>query len=421
MRRIWNAAAMLALAVGGGGVLAAQDASLVQVRIERLRVAAVAADRVELTARCTIVSSVAARLGGVSFRDMRLDGWLPVFIAPQQPPLTLERNAAQALPPLQATVYMEDVSSVARLKAMLDKSAIRVEGEAVARLHLSLAGRLGLRNLHPVAMAILDEPAEMAPEAESSSLAAGLDVLSLAEHATRLVEDISPVEVVRVTDPRLLAAGVTVHTRYRLEQNGQSRTMEATWLGVRVGPHLLAVPDEAIEPWAYSPQVARKLERHDARVDTASLEISAKSLGESGEVWSLRNGTLTVLRRGRPEQEQFVLNAEGEQLSLPDRASTGNYALLKVKAEGPAAVIAPGAAMGDGDAEVLRPDGNGGADAESLGIAADGALSRPLPQEYFGSPVIGEVAVTGMIVAEGRALPVAGMVTADDRRRAEQP
>lgn len=400
--------------------LSAQTTAAASVRLHHLHLISVTTDKAEFTADCTLLPALSARLEGLSFRGILLDRWLPVFIDPSNAALTLTKDQALPIPALHLTVYLADVPSMEKLRQMLGESSVSLEGEVRAHLRLSLPGRLGLANLHPVALFLLNQPVDVDVGAEEQVVVGGVGLLAIAGEAAHIAQQVLPVQVKPVEDPRLRSAAVRVQTRYAITSGSQSKVMQVVRMGIWIAPRLLLVPDEVLEPWAFAPGVAIRLAHGGAHLDRASVEITAGPLDSPDDAlpWSLTRGDLQILRRGKPQDERLVVSPDGEQIKLLRRDSPGNFALLVVKSYPTSLALTPASDLqSDDTVELLyrRPDGH----TQDLKLTADPGieLSRPVSPGSFGSPVLTGQGVAGMVQSETSTLPVRGVVTPEDMQR----
>jgi hypothetical protein len=385
-----------------------------------LRLQSLLADHAEFTAEVTVLAHVAAKLEDLQFRSMRLDNQIPAFVEPLTGSFTLSPGAFLVLPPVHITLYFADLPSATRLQSMLDDASVKLTGEVRAGMHLSLLGKITVLDLHPTAVLTLHQNVPLRRENVDTTTQLGVGLLALAQKAigtsTSILSQLSGISVTAgrsdAEAKRYATSIVLVRTTYRM-RGSRSEVHQCERLGFWVRAHDVLIPEESLEPWAFSAEVANT----GGKIDEASVEISVQSLGGALDQayarapWTRSNGDFTVARRGDPMRNRLVA-ADRKVISVLEEGSSGNFAVLHFSEATGNALPRSGDAMAAGESLlILQRQSGGGLPLRSLLVTSRGGeamgLSRPLDESAFGSAVIsGRGAVVGLVVAEGTVIPI---------------
>jgi hypothetical protein len=423
----------------------------VSLHLDYIRLASVGPDHVELSAQFDIIPGISANLQEISFSSMRMNGQVPVFIAPLYADLALKKDQKRELPPLQVTIYYADLPSLEPLKEILDAHNVKIGGEMRAELRVSLLNRLILRNLHPTTVAVLDQDVPFRRSAADAPTQMGVDLLALVQKAVRTAEGALGLAVPaqwrgsrRGEGDEQLRSVLLVHTAYRAEMGGSEPLQSSDRLGFWIGPHLVLIPDEALQPWAYSPLIADGLAKRARKVDEESVEVTIQPLvadeehGTLAPPWSLKRGDFSVYRRGKPDEKHVVLPAQARDVVIRQRGSAGNFAVLQFRKTisghpiNLTPVIRAGEQIGPrhwgGDQlSVIRRAAPAGDVTKTFRLLEIGGgvsggvlhLSRPLDDATFGSPVVSSAGAIGMVQSETGAIALSSIINAREIEEAE--
>ena len=177
---------VLRVAIAGMGVWAAsgmaqpamQAAVLGDLQVKEVNVAEIDTAHVKLAVDMNLTTTQTATLENLRLCSLHLNG-LPVFAAPLNQEIVLKKGVATALPPVYVTILFRDLRSTDPLRRMIEKQSVRVDGELVADVHLSLLEKLALHTEHPGVEIALgqDVPADVGGSALQRNLA--LSILSV--------------------------------------------------------------------------------------------------------------------------------------------------------------------------------------------------------------------------------------------------
>ncbi len=400
---------------GGGAEAGGVAVTLQSVTLHRLL-----GDRAELLAAIEITPAMNAVLRGVRFRGMRLDEKTPVYMEPLRGEFVFERGKPVSLPNARISVFYSDFPTPAVMDGMLDRHRVRVTGEVWADLDMSLLGKLAKRDLHPVAALQIDQNVPFDEAAVDGPTQLGVGALALAQRALGTsVSLLDRVAGVRITaesglpGAQIVAPVVVVRTTYQMKGKDGTSTNSCVRMGFWVDERHVLVPAEVLEPWAYSVGTAAALDRGETAATVDTDVFSASAAGGAGERgWSRARGDFLVVERGHPERIRLLM-PNGRAVTVLERESAGNFALLEFgRAAGtPVVRLAPGllsgslSGAGAGDMTVLRRSAGDGRALRvlDLGRGDPGTalqIPRPVNEAVFGSPLMLEGGVVGMIVGE---------------------
>lgn len=401
------------------------DPGPLEIRLSGLRLQSLLADHAEFTAEVSVLAHAAAKLEDIQFRSVRLDNQIPAFVEPLTGSFALSPGAFLALPPVRITLYFADLPSATRLQSMLDESSVKLTGEVRAEMHLSLLGKIAVLDLHPTAVLILNQDVPLRRESVDTTTQLGVGLLALAQKAigasTSLLSQLSGTSVTAGRSDaearRYASSIVLVRTTYRM-RGRSSEVHQCERLGFWVRAHDVLIPEESLEPWAFSAEAANI----GGKVDKASVEISVQSLrgtldqrySAAPAPWIRSKGDFTIARRGTPTRNRLVA-ANRKVISVLEEGSSGNFAVLHFDhATGNALPRSEDMMPAEDNLLILQRQSGGGLPLRSLLVTSRGSeaigLSRALDESTFGSPAIsGRGAVVGLVVAEGTVIPISSL------------
>jgi len=400
----------------------------VRITVDRLEFSGVSADHLSFRLYTHVTAFRNARVKRVRFFGMRL-GEIPFFIEPMEERMELKSGQNTAASPIPVTVYFRDLDSLQTLEDAVKAGEIRVTGRARAELDLGLVERLAVGQLNGLAdISLTGKFPVVVPGGEVGKTAAivairgaqkALPAASAALNQLGGSPSLRAHEVSDLYKPWL----VMVDSRYALLlDSGKKIDVNETWLGVRVSDDLVVLPDEAVQPWRYDPDVVLALESNTAQLVPDARELSIHFDGMRGDAPSLANGGLRIERSSRVEKESLLVQDDEKRVrvAVAKRASNSNYDILRIvqtddAASGQRPVFNSQRAVFNSHPEQqsfdrvgvfhLTPAGK----LEVVLMAAhvrDGrvVLDSPVDDSAFGSIVVGPDGIVGMVQDERSAM-----------------
>lgn len=447
-RRVGAVVAVIPLLLCGWAPIAAGqtavDAEPLRLVVHRVVLDRLAADHAELSVEADAVAGVDAELKTLRLSGVRLDG-TPVYVDPLAGQIELRRGVPLQLPRVRMVVYYTDLPTPTALDNMLAVHHVRVTAEVRAQLQASILSKLLMGDLHPVAALPIDEQAGFDRAAVDPGIQAGVGLLSLAQQAlgatVSVAEQLTGMQVSLEANPVSEAERrglLLVRTTFRTRGSAQQRVCER--LGIWLDDEYALVPAEALKPWAYSLSTTETSSGERDDVDPGSVQTVLVPFGAdatSGSVAEIRNFKVHLQGRG---QESRVISPARKQITVLERSSLGNFAILHVNGTGDAH-DAPGGftgarSWGDDSARTLRvyrynPNLTSRLrflqfddDEASAGTASLlHRLPRPVDSSMFGSPVLLGGEPVGMVVSETSwiGLPAMGRGDVGDSRAVATP
>jgi len=429
------------------------------IRIEKIELADVAVDRVHLAVYPEIVPYVDAKIDGIRFYSMRLNG-MPIFIPEVSEPLNLRAGQRIRLRrPLEVTIFFRDLSSLQSVIDLIRNSQVRLEGTAIFEARLSLLPALVLRTRTARAPMRFQVDVPVTLPVSRLTREAAQRILQLAEPGSRTLRG-KIVTLIDSTESRrrlMQDFGNTLLfavARYTLaDANGKKYPMESSGIAFRIEPKRYILLRELAEPWHFDPAIEMQLKKKKVAVVEGSYELllwpvgahlvrsGTELLPANAYSYSKQQFHLTVSSRN--DAAKMVTAGAGQTpgiVSSLDRASAGNLATVDFD------LAPPGLPVREMD---RHPAPNGfssllvfrfGAgvlmdvvEPEILSLSAKVSGSRlvlddPIDATAWGSPMISENGVAGILqdeksgilfttAADTLKLPAA----AEDKARLAQP
>jgi hypothetical protein len=169
-------------------------------------------------------------------------------------------------------------------------------------------------------------------------------------------------------------------------------------LGFHRGDAEVLVPAEAVEPWMFDGPIAEALA-------SGALEIVPEAIDVIAGEYSLRKGTLAVVEVGRDKSKGLSVERR-RTYALRDRASSTNVARLHIAGLQSTRMEETNET---GDVAVFRMRDGGGTELLMLSTAIENGRARlvdPVDSRAFGSPVIHEKGVLGIVVGHTTIAPL---------------
>jgi hypothetical protein len=383
------------------------------------------AEKVVFTVGLSVVSDRALTLDSIDVTQLRLNT-LPVFASPLAGPIQLLPGKPWVpATPLTVTVYLRDIVSMQPLSDALQSSSVLIEGELFARVQLKLIERLAMREGSASVPVKLHEqvPLEV-PGGALGKMSAQL-LLTAADAALKQVR--GPAQTLAGGLPQRVlaenaAAIVSIRSTYRIADTAAHTETEATWhgMGFFTGPRTLVTVAEALEPWAFDPELALALRDGRYTIVPNSLHLEATT-GASPHTLQLGTDLTAAHLRGLKKHEIVEPRETGGvvKAQVAERAGPHNIAILTVT--GPWTSTTPLAASSlqsptTGpwpETIALRPAPSPTPtgptlDPIQLPAALDSSrikLGSLVDATVFGSPLLGPDGILGMVQDENSALP----------------
>jgi hypothetical protein len=428
--------AALRIAVTGLGVLAAasgmaqpgvQAARVGDLQVKEVNVAEIDTSHVKLAVDLNLTATQSATFENLRLCSLHLNG-LPVFAAPLNQEIVLKKGVATALPPLYVTVLFRDLHTVEPLRRMIEKQSVRIEGEMVADLRLTMIEKLALHTQHPsVEIDLAQEvPADVGGTALERSVAltilgvidSGLQVSSA---AGKYIPGAQP-QWIRDLETNAPANLFAVEASYTLAQGDTSYPVASVQLGFRVASGAVVTTAEAQTPWKYDADFLSAVQSGTVKLVKNSQEIQLRPIG-LGDPLRLSAKDFAVEMRGRSEEDNLIaVGGSGHgKIQVLRRASPTSLAVLALHApagqtSGFAAASAAVAAQDSWEQVAvfrLREDPvtkKPSLDVLQMGALREGKgiqLSEPVDAAVYGSPIITPDGVIGLVQDErmGAFLP----------------
>lgn len=356
MRKFILLMAAILLAASAGLAQAVQSEAApdlngqVQVEVVKTSLVDYSTSKLVLGLTLAVTSKRDVTLDQIMLADLRMNG-LPLYAAPVASKLQLKAGNKTLLPdPLPVTVYLRDLDSVAPLHDALSNGHATLDGTAYATVHLNFLETMVLFTKHVNVAANIHEDVPFTVPGGNMAKNTALTLLEGADKALRAISNTVDNgrnwasgfrhTVMQNYAPRVMLA----YSRFELK-DPQGHTTASDWHGVAValGPDLLLLPREAIEPWKFDPEIADAISSKRASLNRSSYDLwlwpaSAPVLNSNKEL----NGD-AALRLSRkqfsvlsvPDDDQQKLLALGDsgktqKIALEKRDSSSDLALLHI-------------------------------------------------------------------------------------------
>jgi len=377
------------------------------------------------SARIAITIAITSAKGGtvekITFGNLKLND-LPLYAAPYTEKFSLKEAQSFELPhPIEVATYFRDLDTTKPLQEAIQSGRVTVSGDALLTVHLNAAEKMFLfekRATIPVTFK------REVPINIPGGLLARLAAVKLLQGADAAAKSFSPTvskwvpgsQFRRDVGAQYLKNVMFAFSKYTATAR-DGRVIDMEWSGVAllVAGDKVILPKEAIEPWAFDPDVVVATGSKDLKVDVKSLDLW---------LWA-PNVVRTSTNALKLSQQDFKVTASGDldsikihrsdtkKVQLRRRDTDGDVALLTLAK--PFADFAPlrfSTAEGPAwdTAAVVRFRNNQDAlpDIVLLPASRDGhriTLGTPIDSHAFGSPLIAPDGVIGMVQDERSALP----------------
>ena len=407
-----------------------------EVRMDEVSLTGAQPDRVTLRAKLEVIPSKSIQAKSFTFSAMKVNG-LPVYISPLEGSFELKQGQPLRLPDLQIVVYTRDVTSVAPLREVVDHQKASLSGMITATVRANLLEEMALHSLRPrIVLPFSMEVPILIPGGEVGrrTALATLDVIGqITPAAAKLLggffpgEDAAWREDLSRNQSRHL---VLIHTSYVVVDQATSTPFESEQIGFWAGPSTVLATEEAVAPWQFDPEMQARLAAQHTHIDKNSIAITVRPLVGSDApetpAWTLAQGDFTIAAGGSPSKSRETFSSNLAAIKVRERASTGNYAVLRFRPEiGGDPVRLAGSVTGEDRVamfRVMRNTDDGKIQPEV--ILLPGSLSgqqiqlgQPVDESAFGSPVFTRDGAVGLLQDQSSATLLSAMKHLDSQQK----
>lgn len=406
----------------------AEAAPSINVTIDKVNVEDIAQDQIQLAVSLTLQSATDVAVRQITFEGVQLNG-LPLYLAPVQQRIALKSNQPFQLPePLRVSLYFRDLDSTRPLQTLISERRVRVEGiiyleaEVPALVRVLLLGR----RVHVPIPFQQDIPVNVPEGKITQSIMLG--ALTMASSLIGSVGSVVESALTRTSvwrdqlwrdvAPRLLLG----YTKFALrDRTGQQSVMEFTGAGLRISSNQFVFCKGLVEPWKFDPEVVAAIKRDGLSLVKAEYDISIwPANADLNETTSLKlsKSDFQVVRQPRDDNRGFYTiqeNGKPRKVTVHQRDSEANLVLFEFRTP-PNTVeeIQPfetATKTWDRVAVFRFPAGvhDKKARPDLVFLPASLAnsrikLSRPVDSSAWGSPVITQQGILGLIQDETTAI-----------------
>lgn len=431
----FGVAAIIALQSAAWG-FAGQEAP-VSVAVEDVSLVSLTPEKVQLNARVSISSSRGVTLREIAFDRMRING-LPFYASPMSEGLVLAANQkVTPQKPVSLTVYFRDLTSLRPLRALVQDGKITVTGTAYADVRLN-----------PAVKVLLFTTRVRVPVPVETTTDLHFPIPALGRHAALVLLDGAQVALDKMNGVMRSASGllseqrkifweryapvlVLAHATYSLQDEaGGVFNFESTATGFRFAGSRVLLPKSVVEPWKFDPFAAAsmaqdstlKVTGYDLWIWPADAALrDEKDQLLPAQAWRLSAQQLRLSPAPKDDFEtMYVPNADGKPQKVRVHRRQGASALalaeiVEASAQSFEPVFASGEASAALPVGLFRfPQGMESRKAQpdlvtnSLRQASGRLqLDSPVDSTGWGSPVISEAGIVGILVGENSVVPMA--------------
>jgi hypothetical protein len=434
--------AALRVAIAGMSVFAAaggmaqpvlQAATVGEFHVKEVNVVEIDTSHVKLAVDLNLVAAHTATMENLRLCSLHLND-LPVFASPLNQEMVLNKGVTTALPPVYVTVLYRDLRTTEPLRRMIENQSVRIEGELVADVRLTMIEKLALHTQHPSVDIALnqDVPVDLGGKALERNIEltilgvidTGLKAKSMAD---KYLLGLQPqwIRDLQANGPANLYA---VESSYTLTKGEVSYPVSSVQLGFRVAPAGVVTTAETQAPWKYDAEFLEAVQSGAVKLVKNSLEIQLRP-DVQGDPLRLSAKDFTVDMRGTSEEDNLIaVSGRHGKMKVLRRASPTSLAVLTLSA--PPASQSQAAQLPAGltpalaavvaqdswdhvavfrmreDAVTKQPS----VEVLQLGARREGQgirLTEPVDAAVFGSPIVTPDGVIGLVQDEqaGAFLP----------------
>lgn len=390
--------------------------------IQSIELHAVHSNRLELAVHALVRSSEPVTIRSIGFESMRLNA-LPIYVSPVRQSMKLDPARPAVLRSGLVSVYYRDFKSMAPLREMMDRNSAQLAGRARITVELPLVPKLLL--LNPAVEIVVPLSGTIPLTIPGGSPVRRAAIASIGPVDSALTFGRGAVASLRRRFGWLEELGdesrssvVLIETTYALASGNESVRHTLHGLGFPISHNQLLVTAEQIEPWAYDPAIMHRIADRKAALDDSAYDIRIRTARQGagpGPEFTLRSNQIRVARSSARMETALVLSGGAlRRTELRRRDSDRNLALLEFVAKPPAMNI-PATAI-----EAVQKQQRWGRlalfrfvrEGQGLPALADIVLMNgvrkgdrimlraSVDSTAFGSPVIGEQGVIGIVQDE---------------------
>ncbi|MGD0682531.1 MAG: hypothetical protein ABR990_10805 [Terracidiphilus sp.] len=419
-------AGMSVLAATGGLAQPAMQAPTVgDFQVKEINVAEIDTTHVKLVVDLSLFATQSATLENLRLFSFHLNGQ-SVFASPLNQEMVINKGTTVALPPVYITMLFRDLHTTEPLRRMIENQSVRIEGELVADVRLTLMEKLALHTQHPSVEIALNQEVPVTLGGTPLERNVALSILKVIDNgfkvktvADKYIPGMQP-QWIRDLQANARANLFAVESTYTLTKAGARYPVTSVHLGFRIAPAQVVTVAEAQAPWKYDAEFLGAVQSGAAKLEKHSLEILLRPVAQ-GDPLRLSARDFTVNMRGASEEGTLIpANGKRGKMKVLHRVSPTSLAVLTLhEPPTPPALAAASAwvaaqesweqvavfrvredtATRKPSVEVIQLR----ARREGLGIR----LSEPVDAAVFGSPIVTPEGVIGLVQDEqtGAFLP----------------
>jgi hypothetical protein len=375
----------------------------------------------------------------VAFDQLQVNG-VPFFAAPLSDKLVLPANVKVIPPkPLSLTVYLHDLDNLRPLRALVANGKLSVTGMAYADVSLNPAAKLLLFTNHARVPVKVQNSLELQVPGAAVGRNATLALIDAAQAAL----DNAGSRWQMVTKwfsqwrkqlwEQYAPALVLAHSTYQLQDAaGKTYPFDATAVGFRVAGKQVLLPKSVLEPWKFDPTIAASMKQDSSlkvvAYDLAIWPANARLRNDdnellTGQAWRLSAKQLGLPPATKDSVEHMLLPQDGNKvIKVIVHRRQGAAALALIEITDPAVAVmkavtatAADRASGTSSLALFRfPEGIQGREARPELVVVSGfsapdkvRLDVMIDSAGWGSPVISEAGMVGVVTNEDSVVPIA--------------
>lgn len=416
-RRLWTGLVLTSCLVAGSlsPVVGAAIPIAIEPRVVDASIEHVSLEQLDVAVHVAVRASHRATIKAVAITDAFVEG-VPVSIAPLEGEWQLLPGQDLVLPQtLRVSAYARDAIGTQDLGTIVRQGSVTVRANVEVEVATPWPGRLLFL---PSRQTVVKEIVVAVPIATGPSLLQPLTRLGadLADAAQRVAAPFIDAGLNRLPARRALLTRVggavaTVTTSYTIAGAGGTRTTRSPRaVGFWWTSGVFCTTRDALEPWRFDVADASALQAGGARLDGDAATVRIGATGGHAAV-DLSLGVADPRLPPLRERRLFALAGGGaRRIRVGDRDDVSNVQCLRV---------------GDGDAPtglVEAPPTSAASEVaafafgRSIGVVWTGvdpgpegrlALRAPLHRYAFGSPLVGDAGVVGIVASPSTAWPIA--------------
>jgi hypothetical protein len=343
--------------------------------------------------------------------------------------------------PLLLTVYLRDLSSLKPLHSLVEDEKISITGMAYASVDLTPAEKLLLRTPRVRVPMKIDTAVELRIPGGAITKAATLALIDHTQTALESAGSAWQTVTKRFSEQRqwlwknYAPTLVLARATYQLQDaKGTTLQFETTATGFRIQGYQVVLPKSVLEPWKFDPYVAASM-KEDGNLKVSNYDLTlwpmnARLRDDTGQLsvaqaWRLSKHQVRLLPFTKDDDEpMFLPIEEGKTVKVMVHRRRGAAALGLVEITDPSVppmrdVLADPARPSDSSRvaslAVFRfPEGVEAREANPgllLIAARQGApsleLDTPIDSTGWGSPVISQEGIVGVVTSENSVISIA--------------